>query len=257
MNGKKIKLIWQEQQLHWDSKKVIDAQKYPLCVVFNWRKLTDLMRKTCRQISCSLGHKINLIDIGCGEGGFYKGLEDAVKTYVGIDPSEKMLSYAERSSNQNFIRSSGEQLPVKNEFADLVVIKSVLDQCYNPDRLIAETYRVLKLGGYVLISLSNRDSYYKLIRRIYAFFKKSKTGHFTKDSHQFYFNIDDTVQLLRKHCFTPVKKNSFGYFVLPRMLQFIFPIWIYPYLIDWTDKIGATILPGRGGEFIILGQKLR
>lgn len=256
MNDKQLKLIWQEQQSHWDYKKIVNSQNYPLCVAFNWRKLTSMMQEICQQISSDLERKVILIDIGCGGGGFYRNLENIVDTYIGLDPSKEMLSRVKPSQAQSFIQAVGENLPIKSKSVDLLVIKSVLDQCYSPDQLIAEAYRVLRDDGYILISLSNRDSYYKLFRQIYAFFQKNQTGHFFRESHQFYFNMPELLKLLKKHCFTPVKEKSLGYFVFPRVLQFLLPLRIYPYLTDCFDKIGTAILPTRGGAFIVLGRKL-
>lgn len=253
MNDTKRK--WIKTQLHWDDKKTIQSQKVPKSVIFNWRRMNQILQELCRKKSYFLDDRVVMVDIGCGGGKFYHGLETFVKLYVGIDPSDKMLSYTSKSKGQYFIRGVGEQLPLRDGFADIVLIKSVLDQCYDPQKFISESFRVLKHKGWILISLSNRSSYYSILRKIYNWLRHSDSDHFFQESHQFYFNIDDITDLLEKYQFNIVNHIPFGYFVLPRFLEWMIPDRFLSILIKIADEIGTSLIPQNGGGFITLGQK--
>ncbi len=245
---------WTKTQLHWDDKKTIQSQKIPKSIIFNWRRMNQILQDLCKRYSL-LNNKAVMVDIGCGGGKFYYGLEPYVELYIGIDPSDKMLSYASRSEGQYFIRGVGEQLPLRDNFADIVLIKSVLDQCYDPHRFISESFRVLKNKGWILISLSNRSSYYSILRKIYNRLRNSDSDHFFQESHQFYFNVKDVVDLLKKHQFNVIYQVPFGYFVFPRFLEWMIPNTAMPILIKIADEIGTSLIPQNGGGFITLGQK--
>ncbi len=253
MNNTKQK--WIKTQLHWDDKRTIQSQKVPKSVIYNWRRMNQILQNLCKEIYHLHNNKIIMVDIGCGGGKFYYGLEPYVKQYIGIDPSDKMLSYTSRNKDQYFIRGVGEKLPLRDGFADLVLIKSVLDQCYDPQRFISESFRVLKNKGWVLISLSNRSSYYSILRKIYNYLRHSDSDHFFQESHQFYFNTKDIADLLVKYQFNIVYQIPFGYFIFPRFLEWMIPDTAMPAIIKIADEIGTFIMPKNGGGFIILGQK--
>lgn len=291
-----VKQEWLRTQLHWDDKEAIQSRNVPKSVVFNWRKMTHILRALCKEKYALQDSKLLMVDVGCGAGKFYNGLESIVDMYIGIDPSDKMLFRAvERAANsfvwnqpavgstgnrdQFFIRGAGEDLPLQSNIADVVLLKSVLDQCYAPSRVISEAYRALKDTGWLLISLSNRNAYYALFRNLFPsllqvrvprarrsrdrclrrgksiFSDEVKDKHFFQESHQFYFDMMDILVMLRKDQFEIVSQIPIGYFVFPRCLEWLIPERALLKCIDLADRIGSNILPRRGGGFIFAAQK--
>ena len=166
-----------------------------------------------------------------------------------------MLSGVSGGRNQIFVRGAGEHLPLQAGIADIVLIKSVLDQCYDPNQVIAESYRVLKDDGWLLMSLSNRNSYYAIFRNFYSHLRRHKSRHFFQESHQFYFDMKDVSIMLRKEQFEIARRLPIGYFVFPRCLEWLMSERIMLSCIDIADRVGAAILPGRGGGFIFIGRR--
>jgi|GEM_PF-1550581 len=276
-----VKQEWLRTQLHWDDKDAIQARRVPRSVVFNWRKITRILQSLCKEKYILQGHKLLMVDVGCGAGKFYDGLDSTVDLYVGIDPSDRMLPRAvgqaassprvcggspaadsTRDREQLFIRGAGECLPLQSGIADVVLLKSALDQCYAPRQVISESYRVLKDGGWLLVSLSNRSAYYAFFRNLYGrlrqhesvFSSEVRNRHFFQESHQFYFDMIDMLVMLRKEQFEIIRQISVGYFVFPRCLEWLMPERVLLRCIDLADKTGAAILPQRGGGFIFAGQ---
>jgi SAM-dependent methyltransferase len=166
-----------------------------------------------------------------------------------------MLSHAKPDKNRIFIRAVGEELPVKSEAADIVVIKSVLDHCYDPFKVISESRRVLKKGGLILVSLSNRKAYYKPLLKFYLKFGGVSGERFCEGSHQFHFSYHEVKSLMETGGFRIMSSFDLGYFVLPISIQFLIPNRLFHSIIDLADLIGKLIMPHRGGGFILSGQK--
>jgi ubiquinone/menaquinone biosynthesis C-methylase UbiE len=247
-----VKEEWQRTQLHWDDKSTIQSHNVPKSVILNWRKINRTLQNICREKDKNLV----MVDVGCGSGKFYQGLEQVTNLYVGIDPSDIMLFDVSMDQNQVLIRGTGENLPLHSGIANVVLLKSVLDQCYSPNQVISESKRVLKDNGWIIISLSNRDSYYSFIRKIYNRLRGHKGEHVFESSQLFYFNSSEVEDMLKKENLKIVKSISLGYFVFPHFIQWIITGRIFPVLINLADRIGSAILPKRGGAFIIVGQKL-
>jgi len=280
-----VKQEWLRTQLRWDDRDAIQSRRVPKSVVFNWRKVTRILQSLCKEKYILKGHKLLMVDVGCGAGKFYDGLGSAVELYIGIDPSDRMLPRAveraaspfawnqpsvsnqpaagsTRNRDQFFIRGVGECLPLQSGVADIVLLKSVLDQCYAPNQVISESYRVLKDGGWLLVSLSNRRAYYSFFRNFYGRLRwhKSKSSsqvkdrHFFQKGHQFYFDMADTLVMLRKEQFEIIRQIPIGYFVFPRCLEWLLPERVLLKCIDLADRAGTAALPRRSGGFIFAAQ---
>ena len=250
-----IKQEWQRTQLHWDDKTTIQRQKVPKSVILNWRKINHILQELCREKKALGGKNLFMVDIGCGSGKIYNGLESAANLYIGIDPSDKMLSYVKKEQNQQFIRGVGEKLPLQDGVADIILLKSVLDQCYSPLEVISESKRVLKDGGWLIISLSNRNSYYASIRKLYNRLQGHKSEHVFEKGNLFYFDMKQVDSMLKDEGLNTLKYISVSYFVFPKTLERLIPDSIFKKLIDLADRIGNVILPQKGGGFIIVGEK--
>lgn len=306
-----IRQEWLRTQLHWDDIDTIQSRKIPVSVVFNWRRMTYMLWALCKEKCILQNRKLLMVDIGCGAGRFYDGLRSTVDLYIGIDPSDRMLLHASEflapgaaalgdprvdrtvspsmqkqpaadsteSRVQFFIRGVGEHLPLQSGIADVVLLKSVLDQCYAPHQVISESYRVLKDGGWLLVSLSNRRAYYAFFRNFYGRLRGHKNTsssevseflappayaganprkdrHFFEESHQFYFDMLDVLTMLRKERLDIVRQIPIAYFVFPRCLERLMPGRVMLRCIELADRFGAAILPWKGGGFIFAGQKM-
>jgi ubiquinone/menaquinone biosynthesis C-methylase UbiE len=101
----------------------------------------------------------NLLDIGCGTGHwtiFFKGIGYLPE---GIDLSSKMLELARlKEPSLNFIEGDALNLPQDEGTFDIVSMITVLEFASDPDRLLQESYRVLRKGGALIIGSLNRIS---------------------------------------------------------------------------------------------------
>lgn len=115
----------------------------------SWESLAKaLLLLTPRQV---------IADLGVGSGELTLLLASAAERVIAVDFSDKMLQVAaaraERAgiTNIDFRLGEIEELPIEPDTADIVILSQVLHHAETPARALAETHRVLKPGGRVLV----------------------------------------------------------------------------------------------------------
>jgi ubiquinone/menaquinone biosynthesis C-methylase UbiE len=105
-----------------------------------------------RVVSAATG---SILEIGIGSGLNLRHYSNRANRVIGLDPSPKMLSMAERAPKPpvlsvDLIEASAETIPMESESVDTVI--STWTLCTIPDvsRALAEMRRVLKPGGRLL-----------------------------------------------------------------------------------------------------------
>ena len=108
----------------------------------------------------ALGHllpPLDVADIGCGEGYLTLEMSRWARTVVGIDRSDEVIERAKALAARRNIRNvdwkKGDltRLPLRDESVDVALLSQSLHHASDPERAIAETLRVLRPGGRLLI----------------------------------------------------------------------------------------------------------
>lgn len=110
-------------------------QKYKLVYTVSRMHVDNFYRRN----KCYLSDKV--LDVG-GTKSYkagYFNIEDV--EYLNIDPA----------TNPDYL-SSGENIPVKENLYDAVILSKVLEHLENPEVVLTEIFRVLKPGGTLLIT---------------------------------------------------------------------------------------------------------
>lgn len=87
------------------------------------------------------------LDVGCGIKPYKKYFNS--NEYIGVDVKTTMHN----SENNIDIFYDGKTMPFKDEQFDSVVTNQVLEHVFYPDLFLSEIYRVLKIDGYLLITV--------------------------------------------------------------------------------------------------------
>ena len=99
-----------------------------------------------------------VLDLGCGNGELTKKCMEkiGVKSADGMDISESRISSIEVGSGLKILRSDIDQgLRYPSETFDVITANQIIEHLDNTDKFIKETFRVLKPGGYLIISTNN------------------------------------------------------------------------------------------------------
>ena len=109
-----------------------------------------------------LAHKINntaiknsipemkgvVYDFGCGEKPYAEDIVNAGLTYVGIDWSDTI-----HDLHADIVSDLNKPLSLPNDIADNIISFQVLEHLYEPQVMLNETYRILKPGGGIFLSV--------------------------------------------------------------------------------------------------------
>ena len=93
------------------------------------------------------------IEIGAGTGRFTKPLGIS----LGVEPSEAMRSLA-LSRGVNIIAGIAESLPVEGGLYDFALLVTTVCFLEAPEFAFKEVYRVLKVEGFIIVGLIDKDS---------------------------------------------------------------------------------------------------
>jgi len=107
----------------------------------------------------------SLLDLGCGDAKLTQVVNAIVKAKkcVGIDLFGKTKKIKIIKSDLN------KKLPFKDESFDIVISHYSLEHLYNTGVFISETYRVLKEGGYTVVTTDNLSAWPNIVSLILGF----------------------------------------------------------------------------------------
>ena len=103
---------------------------------------------------CALPIGSRVLDVGCGPAASIEHLRVKYQlNAVGLDPSEMLLrSGRRRDPSLRLIQSPGEYLPIAAGQFDAVLTECSLSVMSDTDRALREFRRVLRSGGYLILS---------------------------------------------------------------------------------------------------------
>jgi ubiquinone/menaquinone biosynthesis C-methylase UbiE len=102
-----------------------------------------------------------VIEIGCGTGAIARQIADLTDAInlVGVDPSpvfiERARAFSRAYANLSFREGDAHQLPFPDNNFDVAIFHTVLCHVLDPQRAVAEAFRVLRPGG--LLSVCDGD----------------------------------------------------------------------------------------------------
>jgi SAM-dependent methyltransferase len=113
--------------------------------------LAHWLQAEARRAAADFG-RFRVLDIGCGKKPYFPYFAQNADEYVGID--------LDIDNPMADLHAPVEDLPVEDEFFDVVLCTQVLEHCGVPDQAVTELYRVTKPGGRVLASTHGVQVYH-------------------------------------------------------------------------------------------------
>lgn len=156
-----------------------------------------LLKKVLQEKNINKSKKINILDMGCGDGVLLfliqKYLAEYQFNFYGIDLSEIALKTAKaKITKGNFSKSSIYKTDFQNDFFDIILSSDVIEHVNYPDKMLQETKRIAKTNAIIIFGTPIRYTEYPLDKmHVKEFFPDEFKQIFEK-----YFNH---VKLIRSH----------------------------------------------------------
>lgn len=136
----------------------------------DWLKIlqysTDLenRRVILRLIESNKSEPVRLLDLGCGDGSFTLelGREIGTTQLYGVEIEDEYIQQCEAKGIKAYYGDLNEPLPLDSDSFDIVVANQVLEHLHRTDLFIREVHRVLRRGGYAVISTPNLAAWHNV-----------------------------------------------------------------------------------------------
>ncbi|MEB3233213.1 MAG: class I SAM-dependent methyltransferase [Leptolyngbyaceae bacterium] len=91
-----------------------------------------------------------VVDVGCGPGNVYANLGGSPALLIGVDVSRGSLKMAQTIGYTPLL-ADAQDLPLRSEFADIVVVNATLHHCDDMVKALQESARLVRPGGRLII----------------------------------------------------------------------------------------------------------
>lgn len=153
-----------------------------------------------------------VLECGCGPGRFTTVLADRFPTAAGLDLSLEMMIAGRGRDNPGppLMVGDMEDLPLAEETLDAIFSRGALHHLPEPARAVAEWFRTLRPGGWVVVSEPCNDGFLlPLARRVMV----PRMNHF-EATHKAFTSVELT-NLLTRAGLRVVAKEKFGFVGFP------------------------------------------
>ncbi len=191
-----------------------------------------------------------MVDIGCGEKPYQEMAFRYVDEHIGVDHEDSLHD----NSNVN-LKGTAYKIPVDNESFDSALCTDVLEHIEEPTLAIAETFRVLKPGGYAIYTVPLFWHLHEQPRDFYRYTKYGLKYLFKKNN----FEVVE-IEALSGFCVTFAQE--FVYFLYAfRRRSILNPLWwiipVIGHLVQGIAYLLNTIDRSKGFtvEYIVVVKK--
>ncbi len=200
-------------------------------MIFNKRNILDFLE---------INSQAKILDLGCDNGSWTTVLGQRVgsKHLYGIDIVKSRLSVAKKAGVKTKVGDLNKKLPYKTNTFDVVQGNQIIEHISNLDLYVSEIYRVLKPGGYVVMSTENASSWHNIFASIMGWQIFSLTNISAKQlgignplavlkgrhlnlsswTHKTIFNYLGLKEFFQMHGFKDIQIKGSGYHPLPVQL---------------------------------------
>lgn len=149
------------------------------------------------------------LDLGCSIGDFTLEMSRRIGTskVVGVD---KTLYFGSLISVQ--VIDLDNDLPFSSDTFDVVVASQLLEHLKSPRYLIEEVYRVLRPGGYLIVSTPNLSSWHNIL---FLLFGVQPPGLSITRDHRFLLTVQGIVNLIKLGKFKVERVVGVGFYPFP------------------------------------------
>ncbi len=169
----------------------------------------------CGYVRESLPEKGTILDLGCGTGLFLAGYIAGGGAGTGLDLSRGMIQKArERCPYSEFTVGTAEHIPFRDNTFDAVSSLLAFSYLREPEKVLAEAYRVIRPGGSIAVCTLGRNLFtagLPVLYRVGETLRIRAVGVGAFDEH--YYRPEEMADLFRAAGFIDicVRRCSFAH----------------------------------------------
>ena len=194
--------------------------------------------------------KLDVLEIGGGQGHYFEWVKDFVNTYINIEPSRIFLDSRAQARVKNpmylGLKCSAENIPLGDESVDVILSNASLDHIPDYHLALSECSRLLRHKGLFIFTLNNRRSWWKVLLSRTAFLKRREEVIFRE--HYFQWSYAQCRSELSKYL-------NINYMTTVTFMPFVPKIWRL--LLPLVDLLGQHCLSHYGSNILVVCQKKR
>ncbi len=184
-----------------------------------------------------------VVDVGCGPGNLFATIGGSPRALIGIDVARGALQWA-AGIGYTPLWADAHSIPLKSGFADVVAVNGTLHHCDDMAQVLAESARLVKPGGVLVVDHDPQLSAYKLKNlgkmlwnlRVTMYRLLGRCGHSAKD--------DEQVWALATEI-----HHAPGDGLAPELFRRVLePMGFEVRLLPHNHRVGAEILQGHRGR---------
>jgi SAM-dependent methyltransferase len=192
-------------------------------------------------------NQATIVDLGCDDGRWTKIISSKIgtKRIYGVEVVKKSSNLAKKRKVVTIEADLNKKLPLRANSLDVVHSNQVIEHLSDTDTYINEIFRILKPGGYAVVSTENLSSWHNVFALILGYQPFSMTnfsslgnignpfalwkGKVTKNSnmkswqHQRLFSFYGLSDIFKKHGFIVERNITSGYYPLPNFFAKLDP----------------------------------
>ena len=172
---------------HQDRRRWIEWQEYDAYnhiqlmqthpVELNNNLLHKERTKTISNMVNGLDSRLSVLDVGCGNGAICSPIRKMGHSVTCVELAN-VAPLTRRCGVESVVGGDAENLAFASEGFDLVLASEVVEHLWNPQNFFSEAFRLLKPGGYLILSTP-----------------EGRLG-LCYDSHKHYFTLDGLKQMI-------------------------------------------------------------
>jgi len=210
---------------------------------FRFSKVINIVSKH----NIFLRTNIQWLDLGCNNGDFPKILIGLGCYVTGIDMDPLGPQEMNTQSWEYFKYNIAEgAFPLRSSSFDVVSGLEIIEHIDDTDKFIDEVYRVLKPGGYFVLSTPNICMLRNRLRMLFGLYPHAMEYRNTRLHHIRLYNLKFLISQLKEHNFRLLLAE--GMHLLPQK-------WLrYGWVIKLSDFL-AMIFPGLCSNLVVLVKR--
>ncbi|MDO8634252.1 MAG: class I SAM-dependent methyltransferase [archaeon] len=159
---------------------------------------------------------LRVLSLGCGLGYECEEWKKKNNYVIGGDLNERYIKNAKSKGYADETFFVDLMLPInqQSESWDVIYSSEVFEHLLTPQPFISESYRLLKKGGFLLITTDNPCNFRNLVKMM-----KQDSTYFHVDGHNQYFSPADMKKLLESNGFEILKLKNIGNWPLAELGQ--------------------------------------